>query len=203
MITPFTFDPEVAATYKTAEVTRSVVSKMGGLESDGDFPLYDPSRSSDIGERRILEIEQQSDFGTSYTNAPWFINHHTTEAINALNSHIDCWDFMSQHLGRINPFDRAKEFMSVCRNERVNPALYAIERELDPTGGARASYDRFEARWVEKIENDRQIFHNAKISSTNKVRAVVRVQEIAAAKASLVAFRDDLKGWFNEIQRQI
>lgn len=202
MITPFTFDPEVAATYKTAEVTRSVVSKMGGLESDGDFPLCDPSRSSDIGERRILEIEQQSDFGTSYTNAPWFIHHHTTKAITVLNSHVDHWDFLSRYLVRINAFDEAEGFIRGSRS-RVNPALYAIERELDPTGGARASYDHFEVRWVEKIENERQIFHNAKISSTNKVRAVVRVQEIAAAKASLVAFRDDLKAWVNEIQRQI
>jgi len=202
MITPFTFDPEVAATYKTADIVRAVTSRMGGLDPEMDFPFYGPSKSPDIAAYRIREIEKFGDFGTTYSKAPWFIKHHTIQAITALNSHIDSWNFCSHYLGRSSIKKIIIGIIEISR-DRMNPALHAIERELDPTGSARFFYNQFESKWVDKMMNESMHFKEVKAQSSKYLRKSIRKQELDSAKVILIGFRDDLEAWFHEVNLQI
>jgi len=202
MKTTFAFDPVVASIYKTADIVRAVTSRMGGLDPEMDLPFYDPSVSPGIDAHRIREIEQFGDFGTTYSKAPWFIKHHTIQAITALNSHIDSWDFSSHYLGRSSVKKIIIGFIETSR-DRMNPALHAIERELDPTGSARFFYNQFESKWVDKMMNESMHFKEVKAQSSKYLRKSIRKQELDSAKVILIGFRDDLEAWFHEVNLKI
>jgi hypothetical protein len=202
MKSTFAFDPVVASIYKTADIVRAVTSRMGGLSPEIDFPFYDPSVSPGIDAHRIREIEKLGDFGATYSKAPWFIKHHSTEAIIAMNSLISDWDFVSQYFGSSSIEKKVIGFIET-RRDRINPVLHAIERELDPTGSARLFYDRFEAQWINKMKDESKHFKEVKAQSSKYTRKSIRKQEIDSAKVILIGFRDDLEAWFHEINLQI
>jgi hypothetical protein len=201
MITPFTFDPEVVAIYRTAQTVRSVVQRMDGSKVQRDFTYHGKSKECGITEHRIREIIEIGDLGTTITNGPWYFNHHTTEAISELDSHLDKWDFMKKHLARVDVFKRVYGFIERAR-ERIHPACYAI-RDADTSGYALNSYQEIEGRWIAQSIRKQKFYQARKQLASQNIKYAVRQEEIAAAEEVLIGFKYDVTNWINSVKSQI
>jgi len=201
MILPFTLDPEVTSVYRDASKVRAVVKRMSEPTAQKDFTYHGKTSAGDITEHRILEIQELGDLGTPYTNAIWYFNHHTTEAVSELDSHIEHWDIVTKHLGRENVFERVEGFISRTR-ERILPACFAIH-EADTDDQAQRSYREMSDRWMKQCSSQSQNYRVEKNVASRSQKHAIRQAEIAAAKVTLQGFRDHMAAWVKEVQTQI
>jgi len=201
MILPFMLDPEVTSVYRDASKVRAMLKRMSEPTAQKDFTYHGNSKAGDITEHRILEIQELGDLGTPYTNAVWYFNHHTAEAVSGLDSHLDQWDFMAKHLGREDVFRRVEGFMTRTR-KRILPACFAIH-EADADGQAQKTYQDMFERWMKQCSSQSQNYRVEKNVASRSQKHAIRQAEIAAAKEILEGFRGDLSGWVKEVQTQI
>jgi hypothetical protein len=201
MNTPFKLDPDVVSGYKTAQAVRSVMHRMGSFNNQADFTYHGKTSAAGITEHRIREIQALADLGTTYTDGPSYFQRHASEAISALDSHLEHWDLMTKHLGRENVFKRVEGFINRTR-ERILPACFAIH-EADSDECASASYQEMCDRWMKHCGKNSQFYREEKMCSSRAQKNAIRQAEIAAAKVTLQAFRDELAAWVDEVQAQI
>jgi len=200
MIMPFKLDPEVVSVYRTAQSVRSVVQRMGDSKDNNVFTYHGKNEAGGIAEHRIREAQEFGDLGTTFTNANWYFNHHTTETLSELDSHICHWELMSKFLGRENALERVQAFVNRAR-ERMYPVCYVIS-DADSNGHARSSYQEIEERWTAKNTEQRHFFQAKRNSASPYQKQVIRKQEIEVAKATLMGFREDVSAWVAMVKAQ-
>ena len=201
MNTPFKLDPDVVSGYKTAQAVRSVMHRMGSLNNQADFTYHGKTSAAGITEHRIREIQALADLGTTYTDGLSYFRRHASEAISALDSHLEHWAFMTKHLGRENVFERVEGFISRTR-ERILPACFAIH-EADTDDQAQRSYREMSELWMKQCSSQSQNYRVEKNVAPRSQKHAIRQAEIAAAKVTLQGFRDDMAAWVKEVQTQI
>lgn len=177
--------------YRTAPIARAVVSRMGGLPAS--YPNFSPAHVAGMKciPRGILEIQECSDWGESYTDAPRYIQNHARGACERIEYHCNNWYSNTQ--GLRNPDAFAVRQIKGLR-ERIDPALYGIEKELDPTGSARAAYEAIENKAIDAIN---ALFDPANPAAIPKSK--VRAYRIDGIEAIMKSFAQDLQSWTDEL----
>ena len=141
------FKNEVVDRYKTAPTARALLQRMGSLE---DKHFGEKSPEITVTQHRIAEIDECSDWGESYTQAPWFILHHARNASDELGRIINNWMSPVCTHGLRDLHNEATDSVKSIRR-RIDPTLYGIEKELDPCRAARAAYDELEDKSLQAI----------------------------------------------------
>ena len=177
------------------------MTRLEGDKAQVDFTYHGKLKQSGITEHRILEIQKFADLGTPWTNAPWYFEHHSKQAIIELESHIEHWDFMAKHLGREDIFIRVKDFI-IRGGERIHPACFAIS-DADLNGSACKSYQKIEKYWYVENLRMREMFKAQKDIAPRYRKQAIRNEEIAAAKMVLTNFYIDASTWVDAVKNQM
>jgi len=184
------FDQTVVARYEHALTVRSVLHTM-----NGDTQKLQPFKSDEMSiiQYRILEIATCSDIGTNYTNVHQTILHHIKQAKFRIAGSIRNWSPPNSANGVSGLHQVAIQTILSCR-ERIEPALFGIELELDRNQLARAEYENFEARAINAFK---EIFLDYGGQSKNKSR--IRKIQVESVCSVLKEFEVNLDSWTDEL----
>lgn len=185
------FDQAVVERYRTAPTVRSVLHRMGSLEekSFGEKPVH-----MTVAQYRIAEMEHCSDWGESFTEAPWFILHHARNASDELGRTINNWTSPVCTNGLRGLHKEATNSVKNIRR-RIDPTLYGIEKELDPCKVARTAYDALEGKASQAI-ND--LFTSAITAHVQQSK--LRAHQISGVCRILMEYQLDLQAWSDELR---
>lgn len=184
------FDQAVVARYEHALTLRSVLHRMNG--SQKELKPFNSNEMSII-QYRTLEISTCSDIGTNYTNVHQTILHHIKQAKFKLAGSIGNWSPPNSANGVRGLHQAAIQTILSCR-ERIEPALFGIELELDKNQLARAEYENFEAR---AINSFKEIFLHYEDQIKNKPR--IRKLQVESVCSVLKEFESNLESWTDEL----
>ncbi len=187
------FDQAVIDRYKAAPAVRQVAVRMGQTEKSIELK----SAGMSITQHRIAEMDYRCDWGEVYTEAPEMILHHSKNAVDLIDSAVRIWCFPAATSGLRNLHNEAINSIKTIR-QRIDPALYGIERELDPCKAARNAYDAIENKALRAFRN---LFDSA--NTVQIPPSKLRTHHVNGIRQTVTDFQNDLRIWAGQLQERI
>lgn len=175
---------EAAVRYSTANTVRMCVRRMGGTvvpDWKNDYIRIVPKHERTAIKQRCFEIDHRVELGAHDTEAPFLTDHHLNNAQFVGNRLIE-QVFQETRMclpGGVKLKSVYEQLRSIPQDlrDRIEPAMYCAQKEIDPTGMFAAEYDRLQAAFECALDGVMQGHKMANEQSSNSPYARKKLRD--------------------------